>query len=56
MLIGNLSKNISEKDLYLLSGPLRTAFLKSNYCIKILLFKAVTAPEHVWMELIKLNE
>ena len=61
--VGNLSKNISEEDLYELFGLGNTTYLKQNCCVKIVLSKSgssrgfafITAPDHVCTELIKLN-
>ena len=63
MYVGNLSKNISEEDLYELFGLGNTTYLKENSCVKIVLSKSglwrgfafITAPDHVCTKLIKLN-
>ena len=61
--VGNLNKNITEEDLYELSGLRNTAYLKENCYVKIVLSKSglsrgfafITAPDHVCTKLIKLN-
>ena len=63
MFVGNLNKNTTEKNLYELFGLQNTTYLKGNCCVKIVPSKSglsrgfafITAAEHAYTELIKLN-